>query len=111
MLFIKNAFIATSLAVKSSTCTSFKGGVFVFFILEVSTESPTAIKLLTSNLQNGVLLINKGTLDLLEQNYPKGKPAHESVILRDIPEEIQSVHFEGLSSESISKDAVKTKGR
>ena len=68
------------------------------------------IKLPTYNMQHGILLINKGTLDSLKQKHLEGKPAHESVLLRDIPEDIHPVKFEIISVESIRKTAIKTKG-
>ena len=43
-----------------------------------------AIKLLTNNMQNGVLPINeKKKPELLGQKHPKGSPATESVLLTD----------------------------
>ena len=68
-----------------------------------------AIKLLANNMQNGILPINKDTLDLLKQKFRKGKPTHESVLITDTPEEIHSVKFERIV-ESIRKAANNTKG-
>ena len=69
-----------------------------------------AIKLLTKNMQNGILPINKDTLDLLNQKYLKGEPEHESVLLTDTLEETHPVKFESIQAECIQKAAIKTKG-
>ena len=70
-----------------------------------------AIKLLTMNMQNGILPINEDTLDLLKQKHLKGEPAHESVLPTDTPEETQPIKFESIQAECIQKAAIKTKGR
>lgn len=46
----------------------------------------------TSNMhmQHGTLLTNKDTLNSLKQKHPEDKLAHESVLLRDTPEEIHT---------------------
>ena len=41
-----------------------------------------AIKLLTNNMQNGVLPLNEKTLELMRQKHPKVSPATESVLLK-----------------------------
>ena len=63
-----------------------------------------AIKLLTNNLQKGILPINKDNFDLLKQKHAKGKPAPEGVLLTDTPEEIHPVKFETILAESILKE-------
>ena len=70
-----------------------------------------AIKLLTMNMQNGILPINEDTLDLLKQKHLKGEPAHESVLPTDTPEETHPVKFESIQAECIQKAAIQTKGR
>lgn len=49
-------------------------------------------------------------MDLLKQKHSKGKPAHESVLLANTPEEMHPTKFESISAESIWKAAIKTKG-
>lgn len=46
----------------------------------------------------------------MKQKHPKGKPAHESVLLANTPEEMHPTKFESISAESIWKAAIKTKG-
>ena len=69
-----------------------------------------AIKLLTSNMENGILPINKDTLYLLKQKHRIDKVAHESVLLTDTSQGVQPLKFESISAESIRKGAIKTKG-
>ena len=61
-------------------------------------------------MRNGILPINKDTLDILKQKHPKGKPAHENILLADTAEAIHPVKFESIYTESIRKGAIKSKG-
>ena len=69
-----------------------------------------AIKLLTNNIQNGVLPLNEKTLELLRQKHPKASPATESVLLTDDTEKVHPIKFENITGESVRKAALKTKG-
>ena len=71
-----------------------------------------AIKLLTKNMQNGVLPINKDILDLLKQKHRKAEPVHESVLHTGTLVEIHPVRCNvKISAGIIRKAAIKTKGR
>ena len=61
-----------------------------------------AIKLLTNNMQNGILRINKDTLKLLEQKHPQSRS--------DTPEVTHLVKFETIDAYSIRKTVKKTRG-
>ena len=49
----------------------------------------SAIKLITNNMQNGILTLTDTTLKLLKQNHPKSAPTTEEVPLPDQPESNQ----------------------
>ena len=68
-----------------------------------------AIKLLTNNIQNGVLPLNEKTLELLRQKHPKASPATESVLLTEDVEKVHLIKFENITEESVRKAALKTK--
>ena len=53
-----------------------------------------ALKLLTENMQNGVLPLNEETLQTLVQKHPNQSPIHERVLLPDTPKKIHPVIFE-----------------
>ena len=65
-----------------------------------------AIKLLTNNMQNGVLPVNEKTLELLRQKHPKTSPAIESVLVTDAIEKVHPIKFENgrISQKSCAKD-------
>lgn len=65
------------------------------------------IKLLASNMQNGSLPINNDTLDFLKQKPPRGKPAHEIILLTGTPEPIHPAKFESMSAESTWRGALR----
>ena len=69
-----------------------------------------AIKLLTNNMQNGILPLNDETLSQLKQKHPEAKTAYDAALLTDIPEDIHSSKFENLDADMILKAAIKTKG-
>ena len=68
-----------------------------------------AIKVLTNNMQNGVLPLNEKTLELLRQNHCKASPASESVLLTDDIEKVHPIKFDNIT-ESVRKAVLKTKG-
>ena len=69
-----------------------------------------AIKLLSDNMQNGVLLLNDETLKLLKQKHPDGKAPTNDALLSDTPIQIHSVQFEDIDSDMIRQSALKTRG-
>ena len=66
-----------------------------------------AIKVLTSNMQNGILPLNEKTLKQLRQRHPE---ATEETLLPDKPEVIHPIKFEKIDAEMVRKAAIKTKG-
>ena len=66
-----------------------------------------AIKQLTNNTQNGVLPLNKITLELLTQKHPEASSATESVLLIDDTEKVHPIKFEHngrISQKNCAKD-------
>ena len=69
-----------------------------------------AIKVLTNNMQNGVLPLNEKTLELLRQQHPIASPASESVLLTNDIEKVYAIKFENITEELVRKAALKTIG-
>ena len=69
-----------------------------------------AIKLLSNNMQNGILLLNDENLKLLKQKHPVGKAPTNDALLSDTPIQIHSVRFEDIDSNMIRQSALKTRG-
>ena len=69
-----------------------------------------AIKLLSDNIQNGILPLNDETLKLLKQKHPEGRDPSNDVLLPDTPIQIHPIRFEEIDSEQIRQSALKTRG-
>ena len=70
----------------------------------------SAIKLITNNMQNGILPLTDTTLKLLKQTHPKSAPTIEELLLPDQPESIHQIKFENINANAVHKAALKTKG-
>ena len=68
-----------------------------------------AMKLLTNNMKNGVLPLNKKTLEQLKQKHPQRCDADLEIMLPDKPEEILPVKFDSIDAENVRKAALKTR--
>ena len=53
-----------------------------------------AMKLLTNNMKNGVLPLNKKTLEQLKQKHPQRRDSDPEIMLPDKTEEIHPIKFE-----------------
>ena len=69
-----------------------------------------AMKLLTNNMKNGVLPLNKKTLEQLKQKHPQRRDADPEIMLPDKPEEIHPIKFDPIDPENVTKAALKTRG-
>ena len=69
-----------------------------------------AIKLLTNNMQNGILPLNKETIALLKQKHPHASKATQEVLLPDQPESIHPIKFEKINADVIRAAVTKTRG-
>ena len=70
----------------------------------------SAIKLLTNNMESGILPLNNDTLKLLKQKHPKPAKACKDVLLPDEPESVHFVKFETIDGELVRKACMKTRG-
>ena len=68
-----------------------------------------AMKLLTNNMKNGVLPLNKKTLEQLKQKHPQRRDADPEIMLPDKPEEIHPIKFDSIDAENVRKAALKTR--
>ena len=69
-----------------------------------------AIKLLSNNMQEGILPLNAETLNLMRQKHPKEKTPSDDVLLKDTPIKIHPIRYEEFDAELIRQAALKTKG-
>ena len=69
-----------------------------------------AMKLLTNNMKNGVLPLNKKTLEQLKQKHPQRRDADPEIMLPDKPGEIHPIKFDSTDAENVRKEALKTRG-
>ena len=69
-----------------------------------------AIKLLTNNMKNDFLPLNKKTLEQLKQKHPQRRDANQEIMLPDKPEEIHPIKFDSIDTENVRKAALKTMG-
>ena len=70
----------------------------------------SAIKLLTNNMESGILPLNNDTLKLLKQKHPEPAKACQDVLLPDEPECAHFVKLETIDGELVRKACMKTKG-
>ena len=70
----------------------------------------SAIKLLTNNMENGILPLNDQTLKLLKEKHPNAAEASKDVLLPDMPEKLHEIRYEEITAESIRRAALRTKG-
>ena len=69
-----------------------------------------AIKILTNNMENGILPINDNTLQLLRQKHPEAKDPPENVLLTDDEKFVHPIKFEMIDEEMVRRAASRTKG-
>ena len=69
-----------------------------------------AMKLLTNNMKNGILPLNKKTLEQLKQKHTQRRDANPEIMLPDKPEEIHPIKFDSIDAENVRKAALKTRG-
>ena len=70
-----------------------------------------AIKLITNNMENGILPLSDTTLKLFKKKHPQSAPSTEEVLLPDQPECIHRIKDKNINLDTIRKAALKTKGR
>ena len=70
----------------------------------------SAIKLITNNMQKGILPLTDTTLTLLKQKRPNSVLTTEEVFLSEQSESIQQIKYENINADAVCKPALKTKG-
>ena len=70
----------------------------------------SAMKFLTENMKNGILHLKGQTLNQLQLKHPRRNEASQEILLRDTPETIHPIKFEGFNVKKIQKAAVKIQG-
>ena len=73
-------------------------------------EINSALKLLSDNMQNGVLPLDSKTLHLLKEKHPPPEDPDPSFSFIDEPKNIHPIRFDTITAESIKTAAAKTKG-
>ena len=68
------------------------------------------MKLLTNNMKNGVVPLNKKTLEELKQKHPQKHDADPEIMLPDKPEEIHPIKFDSIGAKNVRKAALRTRG-
>ena len=69
-----------------------------------------ALKILTNNMQNGILPINDETLRLLRQKHPESKDPPTNALLTDDQKHVHPIRFESIDEDMVRRAALKTKG-
>ena len=69
-----------------------------------------AVKLLTANMDGGVLPLTEETMTLLQEKHPEPSELATEAVIDRTPEEIHPVVFDGVDEESVRKAAMSTKG-
>ena len=70
----------------------------------------SAIKLLSNNMENGILPLNDTTLKLLKQKHPRQSEADKHLLSDDIPKSIHKIKHECIDAEVIRNTALRTRG-
>ena len=61
-------------------------------------------------MQNGILPLNRKTLNQLKQKHPQGKRAELDAILTDTPEQVHPIKFDAIDADLVKRAAVRTRG-
>ena len=111
LLDLLQEIITIQRSLKSSTNNKNISKISEKFAIEMQKGNINgALKLLTNNMQNGILPLNDKTIAALRMKHPDALPADPAIIL---PDEIPAVHpirYESINTEEIRKAALKTKG-
>ena len=70
----------------------------------------STLNLVTNNMENGVLPLNKDTLSRLIQKHPKCQMASQGILLNGLLQNVHPVKFQSIDEEMIRKAAIRTKG-
>ena len=69
-----------------------------------------ALKLLTKNMNNGILPLTDETLQLLHTKHPESKEATPDVLLQEPIQQVHQVVYDDIDEALVMKAAMKTEG-
>ena len=69
------------------------------FLTEMQRETSMVPKLLTNNMENGILPLNENTLELVRQKHPTEKEPQHHAILPDEEKPVHPIKFEKIDAE------------
>ena len=81
-----------------------------FTLLMEKGNGNGALKLLTSNISNGILPLDDKTLSLLKQKHTMSSELNKEVLLRGEKPSVHPVVFEDIDKNMVKEAALKTKG-
>ena len=70
----------------------------------------SAIKILSNNMENGILSLNDTTFNLLNQKHPCERKAGKQFLFDDIRQSIHKIKYECIDAEVIRNTALRTRG-
>ena len=81
-----------------------------FKLLMQKGDVNAALKLLTNNMNNGILPLNDDTLILLEEKHPEASEVQTGILLDQPPERIHPIVYDAIDEDLIFNVASLTKG-
>ena len=69
-----------------------------------------ALKLLTDNMDHGILPLNDDTISKLKMKHPQASAPDPTILLPDEGLNIHPVRYEDITAEEVRKAAINTKG-
>ena len=70
----------------------------------------SAIKLLSNNMENGILPLNDTTLNILKQKHPCESETDKQFLFDNIRQFIHNIKYECIGAKAIRKTALRTRG-
>ena len=69
-----------------------------------------ALKLLTDNMDHGILPLNDDNISKLKMKHPQASPPDPTILLSDEGQNIHPIRYEDITAEEVLKAAINTKG-
>ena len=109
-LYFKGKYIQSSLKIiqKSPSIEEISKKVKEYMTAKGNINS--ALNVLISNMENGVLPLNKDTISKLFEKHPKNKTASQDILLNSSLQNIYPFKFQSIDEEMIRKAAIRAKG-
>ena len=109
-LYFKGKYIQSSLKIiqKSPSIEEISKKVKEYMTAKGNINS--ALNVLISDMENGVLPLNKDTISKLFEKHPKSKTASQDILLNSSLQNIYPSKFQSIDKEMIRKAAIRPKG-